>query len=287
MNLAVALSAAAAWGLADFLAGLAGRRLRGAHGTGPLTVPGAGHVVGFLAALLTALLAGAELPLGGPLGVAAMAGVGNAVGVSLLYHGLSVGRMAVVAPVAAAVTSTVPVVVGLLGGERPSSITSTGVVLAVLAAAAVSRIPDQHRKPTAGSGAADWAYGIGAGLALATMMTVLDRLGTSAVLWPLAVLKGVATTALVLAAIAVRQRIRPPRHVTDEIIAVGILDTAAIGAYLWTLNRDLLVVAAVLVSLYPVGTVLLARTVLNERMSTLQSIGVAGAVLGITLIAIG
>jgi drug/metabolite transporter (DMT)-like permease len=205
--------------------------------------------------------------------------------VALLYRGLSIGRMSVVAPVTAAGAAVIPVLVGVGFGERPSLPALVGVALALAAIVGVSS-GVQAEPPATGAGAAtataptrQWwrrpgvAEAIGAGLGFALFFVCLDRASAGAGLW--------------LAAVASRAPLRPAPGTYPNVAAVGAVDMLANLLYLLAARAGLLSLVAVLVSLYPVSTVVLARIVLAERLTRGQLVSLGAAAGGVALIAAG
>lgn len=284
MTVAIALAAAVSWGTADFLAGLAGRRM-GTTRTGLLAVPTSAQLVG-LALVSIGLLFDPHIPSDPTTWLlAGLAGMGNGVGVAALYYGLAVGQMAIVAPVAATVTSVAPVVLGLATGERPSPVAGAGIALAVLAAVLVSRVPQDRSTPEV-SPSRSVATGVIAGVGLATLLVLLDRVDDAGVVWSVVTVKAAAAVFLVAVTVGVTRR-GSGRVLSGrwEVVTVGVLDAFSIGAYQWAVTNGLLAVVAVVASLYPVGTVILARVVLGERLGKLQTAGVLMAAGAVALLA--
>ncbi|MBW3659090.1 MAG: EamA family transporter, partial [Actinobacteria bacterium] len=138
MAVLLALTAAASWGASDFFGGLAGRR---APGDVSVSVSLASHVIGAIGLTLVAMVIGAEAVTGRDIGFSMAAGIGGAMGVALLYRGLALGKMGVVAPITGAGAAALPVVVGVLTGDSPAPLAWVGVLLAVVAIVLVSREP--------------------------------------------------------------------------------------------------------------------------------------------------
>jgi len=254
-----------------------------------------------LALLLAALpLLSPSPPQPGDLGWGALGGLGGGAGVALLYRGLSVGRMSVVAPVTAAGAAVIPVLVGVGFGERPSPPALVGVALALAAIVGVSSgtqaEPSTARAtpmtPTSRDPARQWwrrpglAEAVGAGLGFALFFVCLDRASADAGLWPLL---GARTSVLVawLAAVTSRAPLRPAPGTYRNVAAVGAVDMLANLLYLLAAREGLLSLVAVLVSLYPVSTVVLARIVLGERLTRGQLASLGAAAGGVVLLAAG
>lgn len=276
MAVLLALGAAASWGAADFLGGVAGRR--GGPGS-ELGITVWSQAIGLVLLAVLAPFVASTTPGGSDLAWGALAGVGGGAGVALLYRGLARGRMNVVAPVTAAGAAVLPVLVGVLLGEVPSVRGSIGVAVALLAIVLVSRADTDAtlHGPRAGLPEA-----LGAGLGFAVVLIALDRTGASTGLWPLLPMKASAVAVVGAAGLVRGRSLRAEGPGT--VWTIGVLDAAAITAYLIASRVGLLPVVAVLGSLYPAGTVVLARTVLDERLTATQLAGLALALVGVAMI---
>jgi drug/metabolite transporter (DMT)-like permease len=276
----LALTAAAAYGVGDFLGGIAARRE-------PSTaVVLWSHIVGLAMLLAAAPAVGGDVTARG-LAVGGGAGLVGGVGVALLYRGLSIGSMSVVAPVAALLSAAVPVLAGIGSGERPPLVAVAGIGLALVAVTLVSREPGDH--PGVASPATrrlqPLLLALGAGVAFGLFFVALDRAGSDVGIWPLVGAR-VASVSLFAALGAARLTAAgPPRAALGAALGCGLLDAAANVLYVLALSHGLLSVVAVLAALYPAGTVLLARYVLGERLSGVQRTGLAVAGLAALLIA--
>jgi drug/metabolite transporter (DMT)-like permease len=272
----LALASAVVYGASDFLGGLASRRA---------------SVFGVVAlsqlAGLTALLV--LLPwLGGPATAAdlawgAGAGLSGAAGLLIFFRALAGGVMSVVAPVTAVTAAAVPVLIGLLGGDRIGPWTTAGIALALLAVVLVSAegglsVLLSARK--AGLGPA-----LAAGAAFGFFFVLLDRTGDDSGLTPLVAAR-VASVLLVLAvARAGRQSLRVGRAALPLVLCSGVGDMTANALFLLaTQQGGQLAIVGVLASLYPVSTVVLAQLVLRERLAATQLAGLGSALVAIVLI---
>lgn len=275
-----ALGSAACYGGGDFLGGMAARRLHA------IAVVALSHAFSLLLIVPVAVMVGAASVGAGDLGCGAAAGLIGGTGVGLLYAALARGVMSVVAPVTAACAATVPVVVGLAQGERPGAVALAGVSLAV---AAVVLLGWGGQGPAGGSGAArTMVESLGAGLAFGFVYVLLARAGGGSGLWPLVAQRSVSASlfgGLALAGGMAAALPARPRAVATTLVC-GVLDTTANVLYLTAARHGLLSLAAVLASLYPVGTVLLARAVLGERLAPIRSAGLALALAAVILIAL-
>lgn len=277
LPLVLAFGSGMAWGTADFLGGVSARTL-------PLVTVSLVSQAAGLVLLGTVALVRGEGPSDADavvLGVAA--GVLGAVGLAALYRALAIGRMSIVAPTAA-LSGVVPLVWGLLRGERPSAIQFAGVALAVagIALAATSR-DDRDERTTAGLGLA-----LVVAVTLGTVVLLLDEAGRVDPTWGPLMLRVTAITLFGVVFLVTRPSLRMRPVETGRLISVGLIDNGGNLAFAYAADAGgLLVLTSVLGSLYPVATVLLARFVLHERMTSLQMAGVVGALVGVVLIAAG
>jgi drug/metabolite transporter (DMT)-like permease len=199
-----------------------------------------------------------------------------------LYHGLSSARMNVVAPLSGVVAAALPVLVGLATGDRPHALALSGVALALGAIVLVS-LTRAEDEPGRSSGVVE---GLLAGLGFALLFIGLQRPGSHAGAWPLLFAEIAAVTIIFIAALSTGQRVRLTRHAMVGTGAAGALAFAATLLYLISTRHGLLSIVAVLVSLYPALTVILAAVVLRERSTRLQVAGMLGAALSVALIAL-
>jgi drug/metabolite transporter (DMT)-like permease len=215
------------------------------------------------------------------------AGIAGGTGVVLLYRGLAMGRMSVVAPITAVEAAAFPVLFGLATGERPSETALIGVGVAIVAVALISRAPENSSEevdPTARSGVAE---ALGAGFAFGAFFILLDGAGDEPGMWPLLAVRATSFVLLGAAVVATRVPLKPAAGTFIGIAVAGVLDVAANVFYLLSTRHGLLSLVAVITSMYPAMTVLLARLWLKERMVRVQIVGLGFAAMGITLIATG
>jgi len=282
----LALVSAMVWGVADFVGGLASRRSTPLQ-TLVLTTP-----AGLVLVVPLALLVG-----GDPRG-SALPGVGSALfgsmGILLLYAALTIGPMGIVSPVAAVIGAAIPVVVGLLQGDRPGTAAYVGMVLAVVAIVTVGLEPQaptddsRHQKVSTKALLLAIASGIGIGGFMAVISQAPDDSGLWSVVWA----RGTSTVIIAVlgGVVALRSRtpyLAPGRSIRVQALSAGVLDVGANALYVLALQIGLLSVVSVLGSLYPAATVLLARFVLAERLHLMQKVGMATAILAAALLALG
>ncbi len=266
----LALGSAFSFGWSDFSGGVAAKR---APAT---TVVFYSHVVGIaLGLVLAMLLPGSPVP--GTWAAGGLAGLSGAVGLVALYQGLANGRMAVVAPVSALLSTGLPVLYGVVTGERLGTAGWVGVAVALVAIVLVS-----VNGSIAGSGLREAIVaGIGfAGFFLALSVTTLGE-----GLWPLVPARMASLALLGVLLVTRTGTAKLPRAALVPTVLAGAGDMAANALYLASVQRGLLTSTVVLASLYPVVTVLAGRLVLRERVAPLQWIGIVAAVAAVTLLA--
>jgi drug/metabolite transporter (DMT)-like permease len=271
-GIGLALGASVAWGASDFLGGVVSRRL-------PIAaVLLAAQAAGLLLAALAWALAGAALPAPGTLAMAAGAGLAELAGFACLYRGLASGQMSVVAPLAA-LTGVPPLVVGVATGEPLPAAAAAGVALAVLGTGLCAFEPGSRRQ------LGGVVLGLAAALAFGGFLLGLGHSGEQA--GPAAVLAGrlASVTALTALLACRRPQTMPGRADLAPLAALGGLDVLANLAYVAACGGAAQGLVAVLGSLYPLTTVLLARTMLDERLGRARGAGVAAVLAGIALIA--
>lgn len=273
MTVALSLAAAAAYGLSDFLGGVFSRRAS-LWPVGMLACVGA--LLGSLVLALT--VPGAPAPA--DFGWAAVAGVGSGVGTGFLYRGLSGGRMGVVAPVSAVGAALIPLVVGLLGGDRPGLWAWLGIIVAFPGIWLVSR-----EDAAVESSAAGFVDGILAGIGFGLLFAALGQVPEGSGYWPLVLCQVCSVVAIV--GVALGFGADPlPRDRADLLgLVPGLLATLAVVMFMLATTHGSLSIAAILTSLYPAFTVLLAVLVLREHVHLAQAVGLA--LCGATIVLVG
>ena len=292
----LALAAAVLYGTADFLGGVSSRRAS-VFAVLATTVPAGAAVVLVVALLgeapgLGSLLGhglGSPTSIGGwgAVGWAAVSGLCGAAGLIAFYAGFAAAPISVVAPVAALVSTVLPVGIAIAGGERLTARMLAGGLICLVAIAGVSMPAARRDGPDAGvARLRGLAYGAAAGAGFGLFFLCLKNAGQSGVLWPVAISRTAGT--LVAVGIAVATKTRPWRRDgggTGVIALVsGAVDAAANVCYVLATRAGLFGLAVVITSLYPGMTVLLARWVLGERMRWLQRAGLLLAAAGVVLL---
>jgi drug/metabolite transporter (DMT)-like permease len=271
----LALLSSLLWGTADFLGGTAARQ------RAALAVVGGSQAIGLLGVGVAVLASGSWHDHGGYLIPGLVAGAVSVVALSAFYAGLAVGRMGVVAAVSA-LGLLVPVAVGIVRGDRPSALQVAGMAIAATGAVCASG-PELR----AGVGRRPLLLALLAAAGFGTVLVALAEGGDDSVPMTLLVMR--ATTVGLLLAVALIRRTRGGLVRADLAVlaAIGMTDVVANGCYAAATTSGLLSVVAVLGSLYPAVTVVLARLVHHERLRRVQDVGIAAALIGVALIASG
>ena len=272
----LALGAAVSYGVGDFLGGLTSRR---AHVLAVLLLS---QAVGAAAVAVWVLVAG-EPFLGSRAALAAVAaGLCGLLGLGGLYRGMAIGAMGVVAPISA-VAAAIPFTVGIVRGERPSSLQVVGALVALLGLALVSR-PE-------GEVGARVASGVGlalvAALGFGFYFVFLDIAADDSPSWAVLVARLTSSTVALVATLAVGVSLAMSRRVLIAVLAVGVCDVGANVLFALASTRGLVSVVSVLTSLYPAVTVALAALLLHERLGRVQLAGAAAVLAGAALLAAG
>jgi drug/metabolite transporter (DMT)-like permease len=311
----LALVSAIGYGSSDFAAGLASRA------ASVIQVTLLACVAACLLVLAALPFAAAPGPSGAALAWGAVAGASGTLGGIALYLGFRYAAFSVAAPLSAVGTAGFSVLAGLLWGERPSTLALTGIALALPAIIGVSASAGQgegHEAVLASAGegrgqeavlagadsagpetgkggssghagrpVAGVAAGLIAGACFALLLIGLDRAGSGSGLWPAAAAE-VAELAVALTAAALTRNLRLPRGRPGWLsVFAGVTGAAGTVCYFYAAHNGLLAVVAVLTSLYPASTIVLARITLGERLTGLRLAGLVLAGGCVALIAAG
>jgi drug/metabolite transporter (DMT)-like permease len=273
-----AASAAVLWGGGDFVAGLLGRRIP------ILVVALVAWTTGLVITGTLVLTVDPTVPSGRAFVAGFLGGIFGAIGLASLYHGLAVGRMSIVAPIAS-LSALVPIVVGFAQGDRPAPIQVAGMVAALVGAVLAATAPDHDgvRRMNVGIVPAVIAA-LGIGISVTFVAVAAEE---SAVWTPLLL----RTASVPLVAIIVLVR-RPSfaavrRRDVGAMMGVGAADNLGNIAFAFATTKGLLALVSAVASLVPVVTVVLARFVLHEHLTRHQLVGVVLAVAGVVAIAAG
>jgi drug/metabolite transporter (DMT)-like permease len=282
----LALGSALLYGAADFTGGFTSRR------AGAIPVVVISQFSGMLLLAVLLPLLPPSSPTRSDLLWGLAAGLTGGVGVALLYRALAIGTMAVVAPTTAVCAVAIPVLAAVLMGERPAPLAVGGIGLGIVSIVLVSQQQTaevaEYRERNKRAGL---PRGVGtalaSGVAIGFFFLTLARTGPNAGMWPLLTARMLSVVLFAAVALAGRSSFRLPPTVLALIFAGGALDMLANALYLLAARRGQLSVVVTLSSLYPASTVLLARFILREQLSSLQVTGVVCALAAVILIVTG
>ena len=270
-TVAFALAASVSWGAGDFSGGLATRRAQ------VLSVVVGAYTVGLCTLIVLALIWSEPFPTTLDL---MWGGVAGAVGLAAFYQALSVGRMGVVAPIAAMLSAAIPVLFGAVIEGLPGPLQLIGFVLAFIAVGLISGLGVVKGRPK----------GLGltllAGVGFGSFFVLISRVSHGSIFWPLAAARFSSLLFLLAVVLIRRQSVLPGRSVWPVVFLAGALDVAGNVFFVLATRTGRLDVAAILSSLYPAVTVLLATFILKERVTRLQTIGIFVALVAIPLISV-
>ena len=277
MPVLLAFCSALVYGVGDWFGGKASR-----DQASPV-VAVTGQIVSLLLVGTVTLIMGTAVPDASTWAWSAFGGISGALGIAGLYHGFAHGDITVVAPVSAVVGAAVPVAVGLATGERPTAIAYLGIAIAIGAVALVSGALGTHQHNTPPQIV---ALAVAVGACFGLLFVSFARTAHDAGMWPLVIARFASVPALVL--LLVSSGARPAPHRSSMYIAVlaGVFDMGANVLYLVASRGDMLSIVAVVSSLYPASTVVLAFAIDKERVSRWQSIGFGLAALALVLVSL-
>jgi drug/metabolite transporter (DMT)-like permease len=269
------LAAAVAWGAGDFGGGLASRR---APVYGVVLVS---QATGMLLSGAGAVALGESVPGPTDILVCFVAGILGAFGITMLYQGLSVGRMGIVAPVTGVLAAVIPVIAGFLTEGVPHPIVVIGIVIAVVAVVLVSRVAGET------GGRSGLREALIAGTAIGFFGVAIAQLSEGNVLSALTLIRLFQGVLVVVAVVVTRAVWRPTGSILPALVVIGVLDTLGNAFYLTAVQTGQLAIASVLSAMYPVMTIILAAIVLREPITRGHSVGIVLAAIAIALIGAG
>jgi uncharacterized membrane protein len=277
----LALASSVSWGLADFLGGVQSRR----HALFAVLVLSQAVA---LAVLLVAVAAGVPTEHDAAATAwAAGSGVLGILALTAFYRALSIGTMSIVAPLSAT-GAAVPVVVGLVSGERPRAVQIAGMALALIGVMLAAREPGDADAEARRTNRTAVLLALVAAVGFGSFFAGMDRAEERAdVAWVLLAARAPEVLLLVVACVVRRPPLPTAPRALGAIAAIGVLDLLANMLFVLATGRGLLSVVGVLGALYPAVTVLLARALLHERLTRAQDAGVLVTLVGVVALAAG
>ncbi len=274
MAIVAALASAVAWGAGDFGGGLSARH------NDAYSVVLVSRLAGLIFLLLLLLIVREALPPTADLLLAAFGGILVTLALVQFYRELAGGRMGIVAPLTAVVTASVPVLFSAVTEGLPSASQIIGILLALLSIWLITR-SGSHGKVSW----RDLSVILLIGLLFSSFFIIVGTISERSVLWPL--VTGRASSLIFILIIMItmrRQSLAIARRQLPLMVVTGLLDVGGSAFFAFSSSLGRLDIAAVLASLFPAVTVLLAKVVLDEQVSSRQWIGVAVALAAIILI---
>lgn len=280
MAILLAALSAFLYGSADFAGGLATRS------NSVRAVLVVSQLAGTLVALLAAPLIGPNNPTLTDLLWGAVAGIGGAVGLVSLYRGIASTLVAVVSPSAALIGAVVPVIFGLVSGDRPSLHAWIGIALCLPAVLLLTATGTRaaHERATVRRA---MLFGLLAGVGFGSFFIAISRPSPAAGLWPLIAARSVSVGLVALTAFAAGRSLKVGRRTLLTVLAAGVLDMSANVAFVIATRGSLLSLVTIVTSLFPAPTVLLAWIFFREKVPLFRLVGLVMAIAGVALIGLG
>ena len=281
MAIVLALGSALVYGIGDYCGGRASR-----------TVPSSiVALLGQLASLvligIAVLVATTPVPAFADLAWGGAAGAAGVVALVMFYWALGHGSMTVVAPTTAVVGAVVPVVAGLIQGERPRPLALVGIVVAIACVALVSGVGEADPQERHATPRPVLLAALLAGVGFGSLFVLLSHTTDDSGLWPLLAARVVSVPILVGLVLVTRARPGGDRRVLALAVLAGVMDMTANVLYLGAVRRGLLSVVAVISSLYPASTVAMAFAIDRERVTRTQAVGLGLAAVALVLVSLG
>ncbi len=285
MTIIFGLLSAFSYGLADFVGALAAKKIRA------LAVTAISFSFGLVIALLLSQISEASYSAE-TIQTSIFAGISSAIAISCLYAALALGPISIVSPLTAVISAMIPVIVDVASGQALSGFALFAVALVLVAVVLVGFVPGE--KVTLPSLPA-LIYSLGAGLGFAGIFVFLDATSKDSGLGPLVVMRAVGLSLLILGLsyLAIKNKVSLIEKAAFEVKTLALIFVAGAGdvlgnvAFLIATREGALAIAAVLTSLYPVGTILLAWVILKERIALSQTIGIVMAMAACAILAVG
>lgn len=277
MDIFLALMAAGVYGVADYCGGRASRSVS------PMTVTFVGQSAGLVGLLALVLVSGVPVPPTSDFIWGGIAGIAGSTGLLAFYKAMGSGFMTVVAPVSAVTATAVPVVIGLMTGERPGLLALCGIPVALIAIALVSDVlgPNHRRAPRS-----IVVMAFVSGATFGSLFVILGHTNDAGGLWPVVAMRFTSVPYMALVMFFMKRKPSEARANLPVVVASGILDSIANGLYLLAVRHGLMSIVATINSFYPASTLLLATRVDKEKIHRSQGVGLALAVVALLFISL-
>ncbi len=286
LTVILGFATAVVYGFADFFGAIASRKLSS------VLVTATAGIVGFFFLLTMIPFFGATFSQGAVIaGIAA--GFASAIGITALYASLAIGPISIISPLGAVLGAMVPLIFGFTIGDRFGPLGWLALVLILVAVVLVGFIPGADvRLPSLKGLVLAFIAGAGIGTILIVLKFSPTDSGLASVI-TMRVVSAILLNILVFATWMNLRRKKVARPKTPmagkywwAVIAAGIFDSSANIFFTLALRSGSLSVVSVLTALYPLGTIILARLILKERIARLQMFGVLLALSGSAILAV-
>lgn len=269
------LTSAVSWGAADFTGGMASRK------TGAYRTVFYGEIIGLIIILAVALIIWQPVPSWGIWALSMTAGALGTTGLLLLYHSMTRGLMSIATPVSALLAAILPVIIGSFTESLPTLITFIGFAFALAAVWLISQSEDGVKDIL--SHIANLRLPLMAGIGFGFYFVLIHTATRTATLWPMVASRMGGILILILYMTVRRETWKVERGAWSMILLNGVLDIGGNLFFVLAGQAGRLDISAVLSSLYPGSTVILAWIFLKERLSRTQWIGIIAAMIAIIL----
>ena len=275
MDILLALMAASVYGVADYCGGRATRSISA------MTVTFVGQSAGLIVLLVLVFLSGVPVPPMSDFVWGGIAGIAGSTGLLAFYKAMGSGFMTVVAPVSAVTATAVPVVIGLLNGERPGVLALCGIPVALVAIALVSDVlgPNHRKAPRS-----IIVMAFVAGATFGSLFVILGHTNDAGGLWPVVAMRFTSVPYMAVVMYFMKRKPSEAKANLPIVMASGILDSLANALYLLAVREGLMSIVATINSFYPASTLLLATRLDKERIHLSQAVGLGLAVVALLFI---
>jgi uncharacterized membrane protein len=275
MDILLALMAASVYGVADYCGGRASRSISA------MTVTFVGQSAGLIVLLVLVFLSGVPVPPVSDFVWGGIAGIAGSTGLLAFYKAMGSGFMTVVAPVSAVTATAVPVVIGLLNGERPGVLALCGIPVALVAIALVSDVlgPNHRKAPRS-----IIVMAFVAGATFGSLFVILGHTNDAGGLWPVVAMRFTSVPYMAVVMYFMKRKPSEAKANLPIVMASGILDSLANALYLLAVREGLMSIVATINSFYPASTLLLATRLDKERIHRSQAVGLGLAVVALLFI---
>ena len=278
LSILFGLTSAAIWGAGDFTGGLASRK------TGAYRAVVYGEMIGLAMILTVALIVWQPVPNLGVWALSMLAGAFGTTGILLLYYSMTKGLMSIAAPISALLAALLPVIIGIFTESLPTWLTFLGFAFALAAIWLISQSQDGVKDLL--SHITDLRLPLLAGVGFGCYFVLIHAATRTAILWPMVAARLGGLIILTLYMTLRRESWKVERGAWSLIFLNGLLDIGGNLFFVLAGQVGRLDISAVLSSLYPGSTVILAWIFLKERLSRTQWIGIIAALIAIVLFTI-